>query len=186
MIVHAIYQDWNYKIMVMKLLNRVSDIILEHGKWLANLWSFPSTLNSPQLETEIYTRCNKTILNICHPITAQLHEGTAWGHQLKISSRYGTVREYNERRGKVFSEFSGVTNKATHYMASRNPSRGQWKWAIEYYVRLFLQFSVTWMHRIRHMRLSREMCSCWVLTPLAAIVQYVWTCQMEHVLHPCT
>ena len=77
MIVHAIYQDWNYKIMVMKLLNRVSDIILEHGKWLANLWSFPSTLNSPQLETEIYTRCNKTILNIRHPITAQLHEGTA-------------------------------------------------------------------------------------------------------------
>ena len=58
-ICHAIYRNWDYKIMVMKPLNRVSDIILEHARWLANLWSFPRTFSRPQLETGIYKHCNK-------------------------------------------------------------------------------------------------------------------------------
>jgi hypothetical protein len=51
-ICHAIYRDWDYKIMVMKPLNRVSNINLD-GSWLANLRSFPRTFNCSQLETKI-------------------------------------------------------------------------------------------------------------------------------------
>ena len=36
-IYHAIYRDWDYKIMVMKPLNRVSDYLGRNGTWLVNL-----------------------------------------------------------------------------------------------------------------------------------------------------
>ena len=45
-IYHAIYRDWDYKIMVMKPLNRVSNIIWMEDE-LADLRSFPGLLIVP-------------------------------------------------------------------------------------------------------------------------------------------
>src|SRR6266702_1437614 len=47
-IYHAIYRDWDYRIMVMKPLNRVNNIISD-GRLLANLCSFPRTFDNPHL-----------------------------------------------------------------------------------------------------------------------------------------